>query len=151
MNLEKDYVVVEKRAVEVNALADELAHAGAGADAIPNSRKNLDVDQTNRLASLQQQTETALYRRSSLSGSQNVLVFLKDEFRFHSPTNALTKAIGLASNRLFGLTTNSLHSNVSAIAEDDDSSTSNNDTSSFQLSFLLPIITSFYRNSILPL
>ena len=84
MNLEKDYVVVEKRAVEVNALADELAHAGAGADAIPNSRKNLDVDQTNRLASLQQQTETALYRRSSLSGSQNVLVFLKDEFRFHS-------------------------------------------------------------------
>ena len=59
-----------RKAVEVNALADELAHAGAGADAIPNSRKNLDVDQTNRLASLQQQTETALYRRSSLSGSQ---------------------------------------------------------------------------------
>lgn len=132
MNLEKDYVVVEKRAVEVNALADELAHAGAGADAIPNSRKNLDVDQTNRLASLQQQTETALYRRSSLSGSQKRPSFSERRISLSlSPTNALTKAIGLASNRLFGLTTNSLHSNVSAIAEDDDSSTSNNDTSSF--------------------
>ena len=132
MNLEKDYVVVEKRAVEVNALADELAHAGAGADAIPNSRKNLDVDQTNRLASLQQQTETALYRRSSLSGSQKRPSFSERRISLSlSPTNALTKAIGLASNRLFGLTTNSLHSNVSAIAEDDDSSTSNNDASSF--------------------
>lgn len=134
MNLEKDYVVVEKRAVEVNALADELAHAGTGVDAISSSRKNLDADQGNRLSSLQQQqqAETTQYRRSSLNGSQKRPSFSERQISLSlSPTNALTKAIGLASNRLFGLTTSSLHANVSAIAEDDDSSTSNNDSSSF--------------------
>ncbi|ODQ82906.1 hypothetical protein BABINDRAFT_159398 [Babjeviella inositovora NRRL Y-12698] len=74
--IEKDYVVVEKRAIEVNALADELAHAGSGAVAI--SRESQEKQG----------------RRASFADRRLISI---------SPTNALTKALGLASNRLFGV------------------------------------------------
>ncbi|KAK6464503.1 Serine/threonine-protein kinase ATG1 [Scheffersomyces coipomensis] len=104
--LEKDYVVVEKRAVEVNAIADELAHAGSGAVAInhtnsgttPGSRKS----SAGSIGSVNDYTSAVRYRRSS-SGSQRRPSFADRRISISiSPSNALSKAIGLASNKLFG-------------------------------------------------
>ncbi|CDR36410.1 CYFA0S01e01266g1_1 [Cyberlindnera fabianii] len=88
--VEKEYVVVEKTAVEVNALADELANAGTGAGAI----------------ALPNQFYTAQRRRSS-RGSSSGSSGRRPSFDRRvsisiSPTNALSKALGLASTRLFG-------------------------------------------------
>ncbi|ODV77800.1 Pkinase-domain-containing protein [Suhomyces tanzawaensis NRRL Y-17324] len=100
--LEKGYVVVEKRAVEVNAIADELAHAGSGAAAITPNRYgtvgNMDsVKTTGRRLSL----------RSNSSNSQRRPSFTDRRISISiSPSNALSKAIGLASNRLFGSNVN---------------------------------------------
>ncbi|EGW35604.1 uncharacterized protein SPAPADRAFT_53808 [Spathaspora passalidarum NRRL Y-27907] len=98
--LEKDYVVVEKRAVEVNAIADELAHAGSGAVAINTPRKSSagSIENANKPSAPQQR-----YRRSSVNGSQRRPSFNDRRISISiSPTNALSKAIGLASHRLFG-------------------------------------------------
>lgn len=103
--LEKDYVVVEKRAVEVNAIADELAHAGSGALAMNNpARRSLSLSSgesnrpTNRRSSL----------RSNSTSSQGRPSFSERRISISiSPSSALSKAIGLASNRLFG--TNNTH------------------------------------------
>lgn len=145
--LEKDYVVVEKRAVEVNAIADELAYAGSGAVAINprhnsagsatnneyfarfnndtnnnnpnisnnNSNNNIS-DQAQQVFQLQRQKlqNNQPYRRSSSIRSNSAESQRRPSLQDRrisisiSPTNALTKAIGLASNRLFGL-----HNNVS--------------------------------------
>lgn len=108
--LERDYVVVEKRAVEVNAIADELAHAGSGALAINPRRKSSESDNNFSPNNMQ------LYRRPSLrsnsSGSQRRPSFTDRRISISiSPTNALTKAIGLASNRLFGVNANNSPTN----------------------------------------
>ncbi|KAJ9109676.1 Serine/threonine-protein kinase [Naganishia cerealis] len=97
--LERDYVVVEKRAVEVNAIADELAAAGTAAVAI-RARRSLQ-DSTSSPDS------NKMFRRGSLrsnsSGSQRRPSFTDRRISVSiSPTTALSKAIGLASNRLFG-------------------------------------------------
>lgn len=99
--LERDYVVVEKRAVEVNAIADELAAAGTGAVAIRARRSLQD--------SISSHDSNKLFRRGSLrsnsSGSQRRPSFTDRRISVSiSPTTALSKAIGLASNRLFGST-----------------------------------------------
>lgn len=109
--LERDYVVVEKRAVEVNAIADELAHAGSGAVAINPRRTSSGSDNSYNGPNNMQ-----LYRRPSLrsnsSGSQRRPSFTDRRISISiSPTNALTKAIGLASNRLFGVNASNLPTN----------------------------------------
>lgn len=92
--VEKEYVVVEKTTVEVNALADELAHVGTGAGAIA-------------VPSNQQLTRRRASRGSSGAGSfsSNGRRTSFNDKRIAisiSPTNALSKALGLASTRLFG-------------------------------------------------
>lgn len=82
--LEKDYVVVEKRAVEVNAIADELAKAGSGLVAM-NPRR------TSSNSSTESKSQFKKYNSRDKRTSISI-----------SPTNALTRAIGLASHRLFG-------------------------------------------------
>lgn len=99
--LERDYVVVEKRAVEVNAIADELAAAGTAAVAIRARRSLQD--------SISSPDANKMFRRGSLrsnsSGSQRRPSFTDRRISVSiSPTTALSKAIGLASNRLFGST-----------------------------------------------
>lgn len=89
--LERDYVVVEKRAVEVNAIADELAQVGIGHRGLNGS--------IEREAIMQRRNS----QPSNSSDSQN-RPFL-NERRISvsiSPSNALGKAISMASNRLFG-------------------------------------------------
>lgn len=103
-SLDKEYVVVEKRVVEVNAIADELANAGSGAVAIKPRRTDSGLSgsgessrspthsKTNNRRSLHSHSPAG-HRR--LSGTHLATISI-------SPTNALSKAIGLASNRLFG-------------------------------------------------
>lgn len=107
--MEKDYVVVEKRAVEVNAIADELANAGSGAVAIKkpeNDRGSLSSQRAQTLPQLQTPPKSN-YRRGSIR-SNSMTGARRPSFTERrisisiSPTNALSKAIGLASNRLFG-------------------------------------------------
>lgn len=95
--LEKDYVVVEKRVVEVNAVADELARAGTGAEAMSDPRGHLGGDMSN----LQRPLQRA--RKNSSGGYQRRPSFTDRRISISiSPTNALSKAIGLALHRLFG-------------------------------------------------
>lgn len=110
--LEKDYVVVEKRAVEVNAIADELAHAGSGAVAI-NPRRSLSGSNESANKSQYQ------YRRSSSGGSQRRPSLTDRRISISiSPTNALSKAIGLASHRLFGTPTSHHNQQTANIPEE---------------------------------
>ncbi|KAI5969915.1 ATG1 [Candida margitis] len=98
MVLEKDYVVVEKRVVEVNAVADELARAGSGADAMSDPRNHLEGDKSKH-----PQRPSQRSRKNSLGGYQRRPSFTDRRISISiSPTNALSKAIGLASHRLFG-------------------------------------------------
>lgn len=82
---EKDYVVVEKKTVEVNALADEVAAL--------NLTKNTEVgrqERRHRGSSLSQ-------KRPSFS-DRRFLILL-------SPSNALSKALGIALTKLWGVNT----------------------------------------------
>ena len=106
--LEKDYVVVEKRAVEVNAIADELAKAGSGALALNHAngrrRQSLASSETNPVG-LKVGTNRNRFedkRRSSLGSNRRPSFAEKRISISISPSNALSKAIGIASNRLFG-------------------------------------------------
>ncbi|EAZ62992.2 Serine/threonine-protein kinase ATG1 (Autophagy-related protein 1) [Scheffersomyces stipitis CBS 6054] len=106
--LEKDYVVVEKRAIEVNAIADELAHAGSGAVAINPRKGGTATADHNKTR----------YRRASSNGSQRRPSFA--ERRISISISPLSKAIGLASNRLWGVS-NVESSNISTgITASDD-------------------------------
>lgn len=98
ITLEKDYVVVEKRAVEVNAIADELAHAGSGALAI-NARRSLSISSGESNKSINRRYSL----RSNSTSSQGRPNLAERRISISiSPSNALSKAIGLASHRLFG-------------------------------------------------
>lgn len=102
--MEKDYVVVEKRAVEVNAIADELAHAGSGAVAIvPRSARPERAEaETQASGSTPPRTNRrGSMRANSMSGRRPSFTERRISISI-SPTNALSKALGLASNRLFG-------------------------------------------------
>lgn len=89
--IEKDYVVVEKRTVEVNALADELQSAGTGDIAIQQQQHAPIV---HRYSSSSRSSSGASNRRPSFN-ERRVSISV-------SPTNALSKALGVASARLFG-------------------------------------------------
>ncbi|GMM33043.1 serine/threonine protein kinase [Saccharomycopsis crataegensis] len=87
---ERDYVVVEKKSVEVNALADELANLGT------NNSNNKVVTTT----------KSNDRRRRSSSSSQKRPSFGDRRFSISlSPSNALSKAIVLASTKLWGANT----------------------------------------------
>ncbi|KAK5778389.1 hypothetical protein RI543_004051 [Arxiozyma heterogenica] len=88
---EKDYVVVEKNTIEVNKLADELAELD-----IKNGDHNRitprDIKDNNNNNNNNNKVRS---RRSSFNerlGSINIL----------NPSNALSKALGIASTRIFG-------------------------------------------------
>ena len=87
--LEKEYVVVEKKTVEVNSLADDFANNGPT---------------TNNQGA--QIIKPLRYRTSSSSdghgGRRASLVERRLSISSLSPSNALSKALGLASVRLFG-------------------------------------------------
>ncbi|QEU59591.1 Atg1 [Kluyveromyces lactis] len=87
--LEKEYVVVEKKTVEVNSLADDFANNGP----ITNNQGA-------------QVIRPLRYRTSSSSdgsgGRRASLVERRLSISSLSPSNALSKALGLASVRLFG-------------------------------------------------
>lgn len=105
--LEKDYVVVEKRAVEVNAIADELAHAGSGALAINPPRRSSSTSSGASIDTNAIKYTSPHFRRhsnrSNSSTSQRRPSLSDRRISISiSPSNALSKAIGLASNRLFG-------------------------------------------------
>ncbi|SCV00747.1 LANO_0F08394g1_1 [Lachancea nothofagi CBS 11611] len=101
-SIEKEYVMVEKKSVEVNALADEFANLG--------TRAGSELDRRSPpLKSLQQQVNapqaTAIRKSSSSSGAtarRPSLVERRLSISSLSPSNALTKALGIASTRLFG-------------------------------------------------
>ncbi|GME74709.1 unnamed protein product [Ambrosiozyma monospora] len=96
---EKEYVVVEKRTVEVNALADELAKAGTGVVAISPSSAGPLYGYSRRYSS----GGTASSRSSSNASNHRRPSFTDRKMPISiSPTNALTKALGYTSNRLFG-------------------------------------------------
>ncbi|CEP60525.1 serine/threonine protein kinase ATG1 LALA0_S01e12904g [Lachancea lanzarotensis] len=101
-SIEKEYVMVEKKSVEVNALADEFAHLGSREDTLHEKR-------ASSKNTLQQQTvpiqPTSMRKTSSGSGTtarRPSLVERRLSISSLSPSNALTKALGIASTRLFG-------------------------------------------------
>lgn len=96
--LEKDYVVVEKRAVEVNAIADELARVGTG----DFGRRRLNASSEREALVARRNSQ-----RSNSSGSQQGFYAERRISVSISPSNALGKAITLASHRIFGNTTTS--------------------------------------------
>lgn len=111
--LEKEYVVVEKKSVEVNALADEFAHAGTGAQAIRSLNQTQQNSQHQQPQQQQQQQQqqhhTGIHRNSRNSSSSGgsasrrpSLVERRLSISSLSPSNALSKALGIASTRLFG-------------------------------------------------
>ncbi|KAF7583757.1 hypothetical protein FOB63_001975 [Clavispora lusitaniae] len=91
--LGRDYVVVEKRAVEVNAIADELARVGRG-----TFRRRSSAANHEREALIPRRNS----QRSNSSEGSPRPVFDRRISVSISPSNALGKAISLASNRLFG-------------------------------------------------
>lgn len=87
---EKDYVIVKKRTVEVNALADELNMPGSGASAITFHTDHRRFSFSGIVGS------SALARRKPSFSSRKTPLSI-------SPTNALSKALGYTSSRLFGI------------------------------------------------
>ncbi|KIX00335.1 uncharacterized protein Z518_10474 [Rhinocladiella mackenziei CBS 650.93] len=116
---ERDYVLVEKKAVEVNALADELdasprlnrsslqaavsPKAGAGAVVRRVTTQGVPVSSTGAQTSASRAVQIASGRRpDSLHHRQNSY-----ERRYgpspSSATSAISKALNMASGRLFGV------------------------------------------------
>lgn len=126
--LEKEYVVVEKKTVEVNALADEFAQAGPGPTILQHNRQSTSPSQRQRQLSdtspsfaaglyvggqVQQQQQQPITagrttRPSNSSGGSSSrrpsLVDRRLSLNSLNPSNALSRALGIASTRLFGAT-----------------------------------------------
>ncbi|OJJ40887.1 hypothetical protein ASPWEDRAFT_166937 [Aspergillus wentii DTO 134E9] len=112
---ERDYVVVEKRAVEVNAFADELAHSPRFQGGFPRSGQNgsaprrtaMQGSPTNNTSphgtpAKAMQVISGRSRADSSHSRQNSY-----ERRYGqsptSATSAISKALNMASGRLFGV------------------------------------------------
>ncbi|KAF7591168.1 Serine/threonine-protein kinase [Aspergillus hancockii] len=108
---ERDYVVVEKRAVEVNAFADELAHSPRIQGGFPRTAHTVSrrpgtqgaptATATSPLATTGKAMQVApgRARADSTHARQNSY-----ERRYgQSPTSAISKALHMASGRLFGM------------------------------------------------
>ncbi|KOC14250.1 serine/threonine protein [Aspergillus flavus AF70] len=108
---ERDYVLVEKRAVEVNAFADELAHSpriqgGFPRNAYALSRRpgtqgSSTATATSPLATTGKAMQVASGRARADSTHTRQGSY---ERRYgQSPTSAISKALHMASGRLFGM------------------------------------------------
>lgn len=107
---ERDYVVVEKRAVEVNAFADELAASprinGAKKNENPQTALQRRNTNQNNLSGGSQGTQVSSNRALQLvSGKKRPdhLRQLSFEKRTRIGTSAISKAINMASGRLLNL------------------------------------------------
>lgn len=107
-SLDRDYVVVEKKAVEVNSLADDLAQANVGNndEAVKDQniktleQPHIQVHQPhNDIQNLQRAPSTTSGGTSSRRAS---LVERRLSISSLNPSNALSRALGLASTRIFG-------------------------------------------------
>ncbi|SMN18513.1 similar to Saccharomyces cerevisiae YGL180W ATG1 Protein ser/thr kinase required for vesicle formation in autophagy and the cytoplasm-to-vacuole targeting (Cvt) pathway [Maudiozyma saulgeensis] len=112
--LEKEYVVVEKKSVEVNELADEFAkntNINVQEQQQPMVRnvkdQNNDCDKlsfTNQTSSLmvtERDTNRTLSNNSN-SSRRASLIERRLSINSLNPTNALSRALGIASLKLFG-------------------------------------------------
>lgn len=121
--LEKEYVMVEKKSVEVNVLADEFAQAGAGSVLLPSAPQQMvHVPGSNSITMAaaaaqqqQQQTPPQLLRNrnartstGSSSSRRPSLVDRRLSITSLNPSNALSRALGIASSRLFGSSANTV-------------------------------------------
>ncbi|KAL1997896.1 hypothetical protein VTN02DRAFT_485 [Thermoascus thermophilus] len=110
---ERDYVVVEKRAVEVNAFADELANSprihGGLPGQTPSKRGAVPRRATLHGAPSAAGTQAAPSKAVQVAPGRN-----RSDAGYHrqssyerrygqSPTSAISKAITMASGRLFGV------------------------------------------------
>ncbi|KAG0667801.1 Serine/threonine-protein kinase [Maudiozyma exigua] len=94
--LEKEYVVVEKKSVEVNELADEVAQMG---------NKELTISTNNNNNSNNNNIGPSMNRSPSnnSNGSRRAsLIERRLSINSLNPTNALSRALGIASIKLFG-------------------------------------------------
>ncbi|AJR96185.1 Atg1p [Saccharomyces cerevisiae YJM1244] len=115
-SFEREYVVVEKKSVEVNSLADEVAQAGFNPNPIkhPTSTQNQNVLLNEQFSPNNQQyfqnqgeNPRLLRATSSSSGGSDgsrrpSLVDRRLSISSLNPSNALSRALGIASTRLFG-------------------------------------------------
>ena len=110
---ERDYVLVEKRAVEVNAFADELAaspriHGGNQQDAIRGAmvRRATQQGPPTSTTGAQVTPSRAMQIASGKRPEHSHLRKNSYERRLRDPasaTSAISKAINMASGRLFGM------------------------------------------------
>ncbi|KAL1964614.1 hypothetical protein VTN77DRAFT_6788 [Rasamsonia byssochlamydoides] len=113
---ERDYVVVEKRAVEVNAFADELANSPRIRAGIPNQSASRQAGALTRRATVQNMQTAAGNPTSSPKAMQTASGRTRAdshqrqasyERRYgqspSSATSAISKALNMASGRLFGV------------------------------------------------
>lgn len=122
--LEKEYVVVEKKSVEVNALADEFAQAGSGSIILQQNQQpqsqlhqqkqgynaqptganlNLTSQQSQQPQSNQfLKSRNARTSSGSSTSRRPSLVDRRLSITSLNPSNALSRALGIASTRLFG-------------------------------------------------
>lgn len=89
---EKDYVVVEKKSVEVNALADQLANFG-----VSRNPTKTNINPKSHVSERKHRSSSSSQKGPS-SGDRRFSISL-------TPSNALSKALVLASTRLFGSNT----------------------------------------------
>ncbi|KAH3901635.1 related to Serine/threonine-protein kinase ATG1 [Saccharomycodes ludwigii] len=111
-DIEKEYVVIEKKSVEFNVLADELATFKK------NNKLNIQHDNSTntRLSSSPNNNNVAtnirMRRSSSSSSRRSSFDRRKLSISSLNPSNALSKALEMASSRLWGNnTTNNINNN----------------------------------------
>lgn len=96
--LDQEYVVVEKRTVEVNALADELAYSPSS-----TQRKRSTSSSPARAIIVAAASAAAAANPQAYSPTPTTRLERRMSIGYGtSPTNALTRALSMASARLFG-------------------------------------------------
>lgn len=119
INLGKDYVVVEKKSVEVNSLADELAKLGSNPtpqQSVFNSQRkrtsmgsylpSKDQIQINPTTNTLNETKQITNKTAPLIAQRRPSVIDRRlSISSLNPSGALSKALEIASTKLFGATT----------------------------------------------
>lgn len=107
--LEKEYVVVEKKSVEVNSFADEIAQVGNGnyyktqhTSRSPILAANILQNNETLQQHKQKSPRTSLSSNGSNSSRRASLVDRRLSISSLNPSNALSRALGVASTKLFG-------------------------------------------------
>lgn len=121
--LEKEYVVVEKKTVEVNELADKMAQLNTQptsnnsntattnndnnnnifvTNASPHLNNNIPLNNHNNINSPNINSNNLGSKRNPLDSRRSSLSERRISITSLNPTNALSKALGIASTRIFG-------------------------------------------------